>query len=185
MELYLLFRAAQSGDEESILKLYDKFLPKIKKCGRNLNYETAETDIVILFLEFIKNTDFSALNSKCDGVVVNYTNKFFINAYLNLLKTHKSKIQYVYLDDENTFINDVPYYDEIDDLENAYLSYLTELQKKIIILKYVYGYSDNEIANSLRISRQAVNRAKNRGLNAIKEAIGDFEIKTGGRYHGR
>ncbi len=175
MELYLLFQAAQLGDEESILKLYNKFLPKIKKCGRNLNYETAETDITIRFLEFIKNTDFNALNSKCDGAVVNYTNKFFINAYLNLLKTHKSKIQYVYLDDENTFIKDVPYYDEIDDLENVYLSYLTELQKKIIIFKYIYGYSDNEIAKSLKISRQAVNRTKNRGLNTIKAAIREIK----------
>jgi len=175
VELYLLFRDAQLGDEESILKLYYKFLPKIKKCSRNLNYETAETDIVIRFLEFIKNTNFSALNSKCDGAVVNYTNKFFVNTYLNLLQTQKTKIQYVYLDDENTFVKDVPYYDEIDDFENVYLSYLTELQRKIIILKYVFGYSDNEIAKILQISRQAVNRTKNRGLDTIKEVISEIK----------
>lgn len=171
MGLYLLFQSAQLGDEESILKLYNKFIPKIRKCARLLNYETAETDITIRFLEFIKNTNFNALNSKSDGAVVNYTNKFFNNAYLNLLRTHMSKIKYVYLDDENTFTNDIPYYDKRDDLEDAYLSYLTELQKKIIILKYVYGYSDDEIAKDLQISRQAVNRTKNRGLDTIKEAI--------------
>lgn len=170
MELYLLFQSAQSGDEESVLKLYDKFLPKIKKCSRKLNYDTAETDIVIQFLEFIKNTNFNALNYKCDGAVVNYTSKFFTNAYLNLLKKYKTKIQYVYLDAEDTFVREVPYYDKTEDLD-IYLSCLTELQRKVIILKYIYGYSDNEIAKKLQISRQAVNRVKNRGFNTIKEKI--------------
>ena len=171
MELYLIFQDAQSGDKESILKLYYKFLPKIKKCSRNLNYETAETDIVIKFLEFIKNTDFNSLNSKCDGAIVSYTNKFFDNTFFNLLQKQKSKFQLIYLDDENTFIKDIPYYDEISDFDSVYLSGLTELQKKVIVLKYVCAFSDCEIAKKLQISRQAVNRTKNRGLDNIREQI--------------
>ncbi len=53
MDLYLTYKLAQTGDEEAILKLYKMFLPKIKKCGRNLDYDTAETDITIRFLEFM------------------------------------------------------------------------------------------------------------------------------------
>ncbi len=168
MSLYLTFQAAKMGDEESVLFLYNKFLPKIKKCSRRLNYETAESDIIIRFLEFIKNTNFEALNSKCDGAIVNYTNKFFDNTYVNLLCAKKPQMQFIYLNDENNFTQDVPYYDDQSYLEMNCFSYLTELQKKIIVYRYIYGYSVQEIAQKLNVSRQAVNRAKNRGIKIIK-----------------
>lgn len=66
-------------------------------------------------------------------------------------------------------MKDIPYYDELNNFENTYFLHLTELQRKIILLKYIYGYSDQEIANRLKISRQAVNRAKNRGVKIIRE----------------
>lgn len=141
MSLFSVFKAAQTGDEEAVLMIYNMFLPKIKKCGRSLHYETSETDITIKFLEFIK--------------------------------ARKAPPQIIYLDDENTFIRDIPYYDELTDLENSYFQCLTNLQKKIIILKYIHGFSDQEIANSLCISRQAVNRAKNRGISIIKAIYED------------
>lgn len=52
------------------------------------------------------------------------------------------------------------------------LSMLTELQKKIIILKFFLNYSDIEIANELCKSRQVVNRIKNRALKRLRENIG-------------
>lgn len=169
MSLLSTFQAAKLGDEESILILYNKFLPKIKKCSRNLNYETAETDITIRFLEFIKNLKIDYLKSTCDGAIVNYINKFFINTYLNLLNAKKHQIhQVIYLDDENSFTKDIPYYDENNIYEDIYLSKLTVLQRRVIVLKFIYGFSDQEIGNILKISRQAVNRAKNRGIKTIK-----------------
>ncbi len=169
MSLFSVFKAAQTGDEEAVLMIYNMFLPKIKKCGRSLHYETSETDITIKFLEFIKNTDLDRMISKNDGAIVNYINKFFTNTCINLLKARRDSPQIIYLDGENTFIKDIPYYDELPDLESSYFKYLTNLQKKIIVLKYIYGFSDQEIAKSLDISRQAVNRAKNRGISIIKE----------------
>ena len=173
MSLFSVFKAAQTGDEEAVLMIYNMFLPKIKKCGRSLHYETSETDITIKFLEFIKNGDLDRMNSKNDGAIVNYINKFFTNTCINLLKARKAPPQIIYLDDENTFIRDIPYYDELTDLENSSFQCLTNLQKKIIILKYIHGFSDQEIANSLCISRQAVNRAKNRGISIIKAIYED------------
>ncbi|NYB75149.1 sigma-70 family RNA polymerase sigma factor [Sedimentibacter hydroxybenzoicus DSM 7310] len=170
MSLFSVFKAAQMGNEDAVLVLYNMFLPKIKKCGRSLHYETSVTDITIKFLEFIKNTDIDRMSSKNDGAIVNYIDKFFTNTCINLSKAQKDSPQIIYLDDENTFINDIPYYDdELSNLEYDYFQYLTNLQKKIIILKYIYGFSDQEIAISLGISRQAVNRAKNRGISIIKE----------------
>lgn len=45
---------------------------------------------------------------------------------------------------------------------------LTDVQQKVIIAKYLDGYSDAEIAARLHISRQAVNRAKNRAIAYLK-----------------
>lgn len=168
MSLYSIYQNAKMGDEESILMLYEKFQPKIKKCSRRLNYETAETDIIIRFLEFIKNTDFEALRSKCDGSVINYTNKFFDNTYLNLLNAKCTNVLFIYLNDENSFTKDVPYYDDQSNLEIDCFSYLTEQQRKIIVYRYIYGYSVQEIAQKLKVSRQAVNRTKNRGIKIIR-----------------
>ena len=174
MSLFSVFKSAQMGDEEAILILYNKFLPKIRKCGTSLNYETAETDITIRFLEFIKNTNFDALISKCDGAVVNYANKFFDNTFVNLLISKNTPIQYIYLDDENSFTRDIPYYDDQSNLDIDCFSYLTETQKKIIVYRYVYGYSVQEIAQKLKVSRQAVNRAKNRGIKIIRSVYPEY-----------
>lgn len=174
MSLFSIFKAAQMRDEEAILLLYNKFLPKIKKCAINLNYEAAETDITIKFLEFIKNTNFDALISKCDGAVVNYANRFFNNTFINLLNSHSEPIRYIYIDDENSFIKDVPYYDDQSNLYIDCFSHLTDLQSEIIVYRYIYGYSVQEIALKLKVSRQAVNKAKNRGIKIIRSLYSEY-----------
>ena len=49
------------------------------------------------------------------------------------------------------------------------LNCLSQKQKLIMIYKYIYGYSDIEISMLLNISRQAVNRLKNRAITTLKE----------------
>lgn len=51
------------------------------------------------------------------------------------------------------------------------LKALSTLQRDVILLRYYKDYSDREIAEKLKISRQAVNKAKNRGLKRLKELI--------------
>ncbi|HBF3254028.1 TPA: glycosylating toxin sigma factor TcdR, partial [Clostridioides difficile] len=49
---------------------------------------------------------------------------------------------------------------------------LSGIQRKVIFYKYLKGYSDREISVKLKISRQAVNKAKNRAFKKIKK---DYE----------
>ena len=56
------------------------------------------------------------------------------------------------------------YLDICDALEN-----LTERQKGVIICKYIYCLSDSQISEIFKISRQSVNKLKNRALNVLKE----------------
>ncbi|WP_461614011.1 sigma factor-like helix-turn-helix DNA-binding protein [Clostridium sp. Marseille-QA1073] len=48
------------------------------------------------------------------------------------------------------------------------LNQVTKLQRKILILKFIKNYSETEIASILKISRQSVNRDKNRALVTLK-----------------
>ncbi len=54
---------------------------------------------------------------------------------------------------------------------NDALNILTQKQRKIMLCKYIYNYSDVEIANELGISRQAVNRIKNRAVESMREYL--------------
>ena len=49
------------------------------------------------------------------------------------------------------------------------LKKLSIIQKRVIVYKYLEGYSDIEISKILKISRQAVNKLKNRGLENIRK----------------
>ena len=51
------------------------------------------------------------------------------------------------------------------------LSLLTEKQKQVILCKYIYGCTDDEISEDLHISRQAVNRLKTRGLTVLRKFL--------------
>lgn len=52
---------------------------------------------------------------------------------------------------------------------------LTEKQRTVVVYRYIYLYSDSEIAQKLKISRQAVNRLINRALSALRQYFkGDF-----------
>ena len=55
-------------------------------------------------------------------------------------------------------------------LRNA-LNSLSDLQRNILIKRYFKDYSDEQIACTLNISRQAVNRTKNRALEKLRKLI--------------
>ena len=54
------------------------------------------------------------------------------------------------------------------ELEEA-LNGLSTKQKDVIVYKYIYGFSDAEIGEIFNISRQAINRLKNRAFETLKE----------------
>ncbi|MGM8317323.1 RNA polymerase sigma factor, partial [Clostridium perfringens] len=44
-------------------------------------------------------------------------------------------------------------------------------ERQVIEYKFLVGKSDSEIGEMLNISRQAINKTKNRALNKLKEFI--------------
>ena len=48
------------------------------------------------------------------------------------------------------------------------LALVSDTQKKILVLRYFYDYSDYEISEKLHISRQAVNKARKKAIDKIR-----------------
>jgi hypothetical protein len=139
MRLYYLLQRAQRGDEGAVANIYLKFNPIIRKLSRNLSYEEAETDLIIAFLETIREIKIDKFHIKSDGAVINYIYTFLKNESINLFK--KNILQ-----------------------KNI-------LQRVVLKKKVIQGFSDKEISQLLDVSRQVVNRVKNRGLMNLRKIL--------------
>lgn len=158
----------QGGNQEAFVEIIYKFEPTIKKFSRELNYEEAETDLIIALIEIVKGLKLNNLKSKNDGVIVNYIYNSLrirkIDLFRKYVKGVKEEIELNLDIMENESIYQIEDGIFIKDLLNP----LTDIQKNVVVEKFIKGYSDAEIATKLHISRQAVNKAKNKALKILK-----------------
>lgn len=169
-KLYEILKKAQNGSEEHVIELYNKFLPLIKGYGRKLNYEEAESDLIIFLLEYINKANFDKFRNRSDGEIVNYIKLLFKNKSIDILrKLMNKKIETKIIDTE------IIYNDDYKNLEEEYIfslmKNLNDTQKKIIIGRYIYGYSDDELSKIFKISRQAVYKQRKKAIELIKIEI--------------
>lgn len=177
MGLYNLLDNSKKGDEESTLHLFSKFYPTIKKMSRKLNYDGSETDLIIAFLEMIQKVDLDKFYLKNDGAIVNYIYFFLKNEAADLFK--KNILQNIKTTELKLYIIAD---DRVADIDNkVFVSMLVNslppMQREVIKRKFIQGFSDKEIGFSLGVSRQAVNRAKNRGLKNLRKTLEEMEGK--------
>lgn len=165
--LYEYFKYAQNNDEEYVVLLYHKFLPMIKGFGRKLNYDEAESDLTIFLLEFIKHIDLKKFKNRSDGEIVNYMHSAFKSQYINILKNIiKKNIEITALETEfvcNDCYKNLEFMHLFSLLKN-----LSSMQKKIILGKFYYGYSDVELSHIFSASRQAIYKQKKKAFDLIK-----------------
>lgn len=158
----------QNGNSYLILNLLDKFKFLLKKISNKLDYECAETDLVIYFIELIKSIDTSKILNKSDGALIKYINTSLNRKSISLYNTNKKfnteTIEY------NDDIKSITSYLDTNELElYSSLNCLSDIQKKIIIDKYINNLTDIEIACTLGISRQSVYYNKVKALDKLKK----------------
>ncbi len=178
--LYELFKMAQDGNDLAKMELYKKFLPCIRGFGRKLFYEEAETDLTIHLLEFIKKIDLEKFKNRKDGEIVNYMQASFKSKYINMLK------QIINKNIETTILEtEFMCFDCYKRLEEEQffrlLKDLNQIQKKIIIGKYVYDYTDDELAVICETSRQTISKQKKKAITILKNKLISEEDSIYGR----
>ena len=136
--------------------LIERFTPLIRHLAHRLPYEyqDAEQDMKLTFLQLIHKIKLEEMHSREDKCLLSYIAAAMKNRCFHL------RNKYYRQDDDILF-------EEMIELEQ-FCSFLTKLQKQILIAEYVYGYSDVELSRKLHTARQAVNRTKNRGLNVLR-----------------
>lgn len=166
--LYDLVQNSQQGDEESTLEIIKRFYPLIKKYSRKLDYDGADTDLVISLIETIYRMPVSGNSDmKNEGCIIGYINVSIKNKYIYFSK----KYHPIKLETELTPNILVDSFDETIDSQIflcKILDNLPHIQKKVLEELFIKNKSVSQIAMQLNISRQAVNKAKNRALKNLR-----------------
>ena len=71
-------RLAQTNNE-ALEALLQKFAPLIKKCGRQLHIEDGNEEMILAFIELVKDFSPSNLRNIDDGTVVQYIKQSMYN----------------------------------------------------------------------------------------------------------
>lgn len=171
-DLRNLVNRAHDRDDEAILNIIEIFKPYYKKLLQKSGYCAEESDFIVHIIHIINQLNSKKLqNFESNGQIFNYLKNGITNKYIQLLKQYFTVRTNEILFGEDVFIQLPNQEDKL--YEDIYLeeilNHLTRLQKKIIIEKIMYGKADIEIADELHISRQSVNRIKNRALNKLKD----------------
>jgi RNA polymerase sigma factor (sigma-70 family) len=160
----------QKGNKDSFIEILNKFQFTIKKFAKKLNYEDAELDLTLYLLELTNSINLDNFKIKSDGALIKYIYLSLKNKSTKLYKSDlKIKNESIELDykvfSQNAYIqhNDVELV--------SFLNCLNNIQKKIIINKYINNLTDTEIASKLGISRQSVHNNKLKSLNKLKKYI--------------
>lgn len=170
-ELMTLVCAAQRNSQQMEI-LLRKFEPLVRKYARRihkLEIDDAMQEMSLAFLQLIRKMDLSKFSGPdADKLFLAYLRRAMETRFLDIVKQQENTIIIAFDEVANQDQEDESLSLE-DRLElREMLGGLTDVQQKVIIAKYLDGYSDAEIAARLHISRQAVNRAKNRAIAYLK-----------------
>ncbi len=159
-------RGNRNCTDEFYLNTIERFKPLIKKYSKKLQYDCAETDLIITIIKILKNMPY--IND--EKAYISYIAKSVKNEYVRLSKKEQLTAQR----EVPMELEAIP--GEESDMEikiDLYqvLVFLNSNQKKVIELNYFLNYSDSEIAAKLNISRQAVNKTKRKALEVIRQKL--------------
>lgn len=148
------------NDSKVMEALIMDFFPLIRKYVKKLYFieqADAEQELVLAFIRAVKGMNIH--NS--EGEVIKYLENAVYFCYCNLCKDNINKNKYRNLFQFNNL--NIAYIDKFQDVEfcidiknNIELT----MQNKIVLSKLLEGFSDTEIAETLNVSRQYINRMK-------------------------
>lgn len=170
----LILKYKEKGkDEESVLKIIEKFNPLINKYAKKFpycEYEDVCQELVLAIIDAINNILKYDNEGQCVNYIVRAIKLKFLELYRKEKRKEKFQLEIIPLIEENMTKNH-DLYKEIElvvDLEKI-KSVKNKLQSEIAFLILLEGLSDLEIAEKLNISRQYVNRCKKEIFRGLKE----------------
>lgn len=148
-------------------ELYNVFEGLLRFYEKKLAYDDAGQELTLFFIELIYGLNTDKFKPDESDTLKRYIAVSIKNKYIALSKNNQRYVRF-----SNELYDNTGYYSidpEIGISLSEGLRLLTERQRLAVAYRYIYGFSDVEIASMLEISRQAVNRLEARGLAVLKE----------------
>ena len=162
-----LIKKFKNQDMNAFTLIYDKYKRLIYYYSAKTRDDDTPQELTLFLLELLYSIDTDRFKLDMSDSLHKYIAVSIRNKYIYISKELQLKQKFL------NEIYDAEFYTLASLDESLFvteaLSQLTLKQRLIIIYKYIHCFSDAEIADKLKISRQAVNRLKNRGINTLKE----------------
>ncbi|HGS9226357.1 TPA: glycosylating toxin sigma factor TcdR, partial [Clostridioides difficile] len=101
---YELIVLARNNSVDDLQEILFMFKPLVKKLSRVLHYEEGETDLIIFFIELIKNIKLSSFSEKSDAIIVKYIHKSLLNKTFELSRRY-SKMKFNFVEFDENILN--------------------------------------------------------------------------------
>lgn len=164
--LYNQIIAIQNGAVHHIKNLIPIFENIINKYSRQLNGEDTKQDLYVFLIQLIYKLPIHSTSFCNDKQILAYISKSLKFEYIRLSKLHSkiSSNEYFLSDILDFPAKHTTYNIEIIDL----FKNLNDIEKNILSLIFIKGFTVSEIAKSTHKSRQAINQSKIRALGKLK-----------------
>ena len=151
----------RDGDDLAFFSIYDCFEKQLESYAYKVNREDTLQDLRVHLLHIMHTINLNKFEDCNSDSIQRYIKVCLRHYYIKLSRERYSP------DVPSEYIQRSTY-DPISkiDMGDA-IHTLSDKQQAVIMYKYILGYSDVEIAHILNISRQAVNRLKNRGIQTL------------------
>lgn len=169
-ELYAEILNASRGNKDAIEHMIIRFMPLIKKNSAILNYDGADSDLIIFFIEKLYTLDTENLSRYSDSQLIMFYKTLFRNKAININRQRKKILEFTENFEQD--IIEIGYEDNPSFIFYDLIKDLSPKQQDVIKLKFMIGLSDVEIGKVMGITRQAVNRLYNRAILALRKSNG-------------
>ena len=156
----------RKGDRNAVLPLLKQFEGLIFHYKAKSNIEDICEELTAFLLEMFDKINLGLFENQEGDGINRYIAVSVGHKFIALSKEHDKNRAFQTIAERDTgYTADLCQ----DEILRETLSVLTPRQREVILYKYIYLYSDSEIAESLNISRQAVNQIKNRSVGILRE----------------
>jgi len=166
-----LIKRAKNFDKESMELLLSKFDPILSSLSRKLQNEDAKSELTIFFIRMIYEIKLTNLMNSSDGALVNYIKQGLYREYYKLNKVApiiSVEFNDIFTIDTNDYVQ-IEYKVFLDEL--VMKKVINERQKYVLLKRYFYHCTDEEISIELCISRQAVNKIHRKAIDNLKKYL--------------
>lgn len=169
-EIIKIIKEIQSNDMSRFGELYDVFSVLIRHFDYKSDFEDASSELSLFLLELIYSLDTDKFISDGSEALKRYIAVSLRNRYIALSKRKAARRCEISGLEENISSAIIDQDERLALREGLRL--LSGQQRKAVVLRHIYGFSDAEIADRLGITRQAVNRLGSRGLKTLRQYFG-------------